>query len=189
MNLKQKSISPSNRCLLKMAPNFSPKTVHVAKMIQNDPKTVQNGSKTLQNASKGSKTVQNGWKRKKQQIFFKPPPRRGGGVAAAAVVVAPPRPWPRPLPWLRRPPPLRLWLRRIQKSHLFEWPSLATFHYPFPIVFFFRFVSIFCFVLILAFGLFLFHFVSRLPVDSTQPCGRQKSWGGICKNLKDEIDK
>ena len=30
----------------------------------------------------------------------------------------------------RRWPSLRLWPRRVQKSHLFEWPSLATFHYP-----------------------------------------------------------
>ena len=38
----------SKRCLLKMAPNFSPKTVQIgAQTVQNDSKTVQHGSKTV----------------------------------------------------------------------------------------------------------------------------------------------
>ena len=60
----------SNRCLLKMAPNFSPKTVQIgAKTVQNNPKTIQNGSKTVQNGSKRSKTVQTGSNEKTADFF------------------------------------------------------------------------------------------------------------------------
>ena len=96
-------LNPNNtRCLLKMAPNFSPKTIQIgAQTVQNDPKTVQNGSKTVQNGSKRSKTVQNSPNEKNGRFFFKH--LHGGAVASR-----------------RRPPPRRLWPRRVQKSHLFE---------------------------------------------------------------------
>ena len=64
------STSTTNRCLLKMAPNFGPKTV-------------QNGAKTVQIGSN-----------EKSPNFLKPPPRRDGGggrrrgAAAAAAAAA-----------------------------------------------------------------------------------------------------
>ena len=80
-NFFQKISGPSNRCLLKMAPNFSPKTVQIgAKTVQNDPKTIQNGSKTVQNGSKRSKTVQTGPNEKNGRFFLKH--LHGGAVAS-----------------------------------------------------------------------------------------------------------